>query len=85
MLVLLTWLNTTFFSFAKILLNVEITPFQISLDNLTTITGIALEDPGYSEVLVEKFSISYSNASVPHEKGFKYTYVCILIKRLYLI
>lgn len=61
------------------MLNVKTISFQISFDNLTTITGIALEDPDYFGLLVERFSINYSNESAPYEKGVKYAYVCTLI------
>ena len=58
------------------MLNIEIIPFQISFNNLTTLTGIALQDPGNSACLVEKLNIN----DAPQDQDFNYTYVSIISK-----
>lgn len=67
------------------MLNIEIIPFQISFHNLTTLTGIALQDPDNSTGLVEKFNISYAISNdAPQDQDFKYAYVSIISKNLYI-
>lgn len=67
------------------MLNIEIIPFQISFNNLTTLTGIALQDPGNSTGLVEKFNISYAISNdAPQDQDFNYAYVSIISKNLYI-
>ena len=74
-----------FVSYELVLLNIEIIPFQISFNNLTTLTGIALEDPGNYTGLVEKFKISYAiSIGAPEDKDFMYVYVSTLSKNLYI-
>lgn len=70
-----------FVSYKLAVLNIEIIPFQISFNNLTTLTGIALQDPGNSAGLVEKFNISYAISNdAPQDQDFNYTYVSIISK-----
>ena len=52
---------------------------------MTTLTGIALEDPNTFSGLVEKFNINYTTIDgAPQDKDFKYAYVSILSKDLYI-
>ena len=75
------WVSFYFVSYKLAVLNIEIIPFQISFNNLTTLTGIALQDPGNSTGLVEKFNISYAISNdAPQDQDFNYTYVSIISK-----